>query len=167
MIGGVFSFGDAAFRGSTGGIRLNQPIVGIARYRTGTGYTMVASHGGIFTFGGRRFFGSLPGIGAHVSDVVGMAQTANGLGYWIVRRGGQVYAFGNALAFRPDFASPCDPVVAIIGNPTQQGFRLVTLRARPSPGASASPDTSRSAPRGPAADRESGAIELLNRPALG
>jgi hypothetical protein len=55
-----------------------------------------------------------------------MAQTANGLGYWIVRRGGQVYAFGNALAFRPYFASPCDPVVAIIGNPTQQGFRLVT-----------------------------------------
>ena len=28
--GGIFSFGDARFLGSTGGIRLNQPIVGIA-----------------------------------------------------------------------------------------------------------------------------------------
>jgi hypothetical protein len=26
--GGIFSFGDAAFSGSTGAIRLNQPIVG-------------------------------------------------------------------------------------------------------------------------------------------
>ncbi len=28
--GGVFSFGDAQFFGSTGAIHLNQPIVGIA-----------------------------------------------------------------------------------------------------------------------------------------
>ena len=28
--GGIFSFGDAAFLGSTGDIRLNQPIAGIA-----------------------------------------------------------------------------------------------------------------------------------------
>jgi ribosomal protein L24E len=123
--GGIFSFGDAKFHGSTGSIRLNQPIVGIVRYPTGTGYTMVARDGGIFAFGVRRFFGSLPGSGVHVSDVVGMAQTGSGLGYWIVRSGGQVYAFGNAENLRPYVASPCDPVVAIIGNPTQQGFRLV------------------------------------------
>ena len=29
--GGVFSFGDAAFDGSTGGIRLAKPVVGMAR----------------------------------------------------------------------------------------------------------------------------------------
>jgi hypothetical protein len=28
--GGVFSFGDALFHGSTGGIVLNKPVVGIA-----------------------------------------------------------------------------------------------------------------------------------------
>jgi hypothetical protein len=28
--GGVFNYGDAQFAGSTGGIKLNQPIVGIA-----------------------------------------------------------------------------------------------------------------------------------------
>jgi hypothetical protein len=29
--GGIFSFGDAQFLGSTGSITLNRPIVGIAR----------------------------------------------------------------------------------------------------------------------------------------
>jgi len=28
--GGIFSFGDAAFYGSTGSLRLNRPIVGMA-----------------------------------------------------------------------------------------------------------------------------------------
>jgi hypothetical protein len=28
--GGVFSFGDAAFHGSTGALTLNRPIVGVA-----------------------------------------------------------------------------------------------------------------------------------------
>ena len=28
--GGIFTFGDARFYGSTGGIRLNQPIVGMS-----------------------------------------------------------------------------------------------------------------------------------------
>jgi hypothetical protein len=28
--GGIFSFGDARFHGSTGGIHLNQPIVGMS-----------------------------------------------------------------------------------------------------------------------------------------
>jgi hypothetical protein len=28
--GGIFAFGDAVFRGSTGSIHLNQPIVGMA-----------------------------------------------------------------------------------------------------------------------------------------
>ena len=39
--GGVFSFGDAAFYGSTGNIRLNKPIVGMAAVReaAGTGWS--------------------------------------------------------------------------------------------------------------------------------
>jgi hypothetical protein len=60
-----------------------------------------------------------------VTDVVGMALTASGLGYWVVRSGGQVYAFGNAVSFTSYAAPSCDPVVAIIGNPTKQGYRLV------------------------------------------
>ncbi len=31
--GGIFAFGDAGFLGSTGGIRLNQPVVGMTAVR--------------------------------------------------------------------------------------------------------------------------------------
>ena len=35
--GGIFAFGDAAFFGSTGDIRLNQPMVGMAGRSSVTG----------------------------------------------------------------------------------------------------------------------------------
>ena len=59
--GGIFSFGNAGFFGSTGAIRLNQPIVSMASSPTGAGYRLVASDGGIFSFGDAGFFGSLGG----------------------------------------------------------------------------------------------------------
>ena len=52
--GGVFTFGDAGFYGSTGAIHLNRPIVGMAATPDGGGYWLVASDGGIFTFGDAR-----------------------------------------------------------------------------------------------------------------
>src|SRR3982751_6517035 len=36
--GGIFAFGDARFYGSTGAIKLNQPITGMAASPTGAGY---------------------------------------------------------------------------------------------------------------------------------
>ncbi len=56
--GGIFTFGDAGFHGSTGGVHLNQPIVGMAATPGGRGYWLVASDGGIFTFGDAAFYGS-------------------------------------------------------------------------------------------------------------
>ena len=58
--GGVFSFGDARFHGSTGSIHLNQPIVGMAATSDGKGYWMVASDGGVFSFGDAHSHGALP-----------------------------------------------------------------------------------------------------------
>ena len=58
--GGIFGF-HAPFFGSTGAIRLNQPIVGIAPTPNGRGYWMVARDGGVFTFGNARFSGSMGG----------------------------------------------------------------------------------------------------------
>ena len=49
--GGIFAYGNAKYYGSTGGMHLNQPIVGMARTRAGKGYWLVASDGGMFTFG--------------------------------------------------------------------------------------------------------------------
>ena len=53
--GGVFSFGDAGFYGSTGGMPLNAPIVGMASTPDGLGYWLVASDGGIFAYGDAGF----------------------------------------------------------------------------------------------------------------
>ena len=60
--GGIFSYGDADFYGSTGAIRLNQPIVGMAPTTDGHGYWLVASDGGIFSFGDAAFYGSTGAI---------------------------------------------------------------------------------------------------------
>jgi hypothetical protein len=49
--GGIFSFGDAQFYGSTGAIRLTKPIVGIAPTPDGGGYWLVAPDGSVFSFG--------------------------------------------------------------------------------------------------------------------
>ena len=59
--GGVFSFGDAQLYGSTGAIRMNKPIVGMAATGDGDGYWFVASDGGIFSFGDAQFSGSRTG----------------------------------------------------------------------------------------------------------
>ena len=56
--GGVFSFGNAGFKGSTGSIKLNQPIVGMASTPDGGGYWLVAADGGVFSFGNAGFKGS-------------------------------------------------------------------------------------------------------------
>ena len=56
--GGIFTFGDATFYGSTGALHLNQPVVGMAATPDGQGYWLVASDGGIFTFGDAKFYGS-------------------------------------------------------------------------------------------------------------
>jgi parallel beta-helix repeat protein len=97
--GGVFSFGKAPFKGSAGGITLNQPIVGEAAAPDGGGYWLAAKDGGIFTYGSATYWGSLPGDNVHVSDIVGIAPTANGGGYWLVGSDGGVFALGHAGYF--------------------------------------------------------------------
>ena len=69
--GGVFAF-SAPFKGSTGNLRLNRPIVGMVRY--GDGYLMAASDGGVFDFSSKPYLGSL---GAHppANPIVGIAAT--------------------------------------------------------------------------------------------
>ena len=59
--GGIFSFGDAAFYGSTGNLSLTKPIVGMSSTIDGNGYWLVASDGGIFAYGDASFYGSTGG----------------------------------------------------------------------------------------------------------
>jgi hypothetical protein len=58
--GGIFSFGTAAFHGSTGSEHLDAPIVGMAADPATGGYWEVASDGGVFSFTA-PFYGSMGG----------------------------------------------------------------------------------------------------------
>jgi hypothetical protein len=93
--GGVFSFGDAHFAGSTGALHLASPVVGMAATPSGHGYWLVAADGGVFSFGDAHFAGSTGAL--HLaSPVVGMAATPSGHGYWLVAADGGVFSFGDA-----------------------------------------------------------------------
>jgi hypothetical protein len=72
--GGVFSFGDALFHGSTGGLALNKPITALTTALNGYGYTLGGSDGGTFSFGSAVFSGSLAGT-PPASPVVAIAST--------------------------------------------------------------------------------------------
>ena len=94
--GGVFTYGDAVFHGSTGGLHLNAPIVGMAVTPDGGGYWLVASDGGVFTYGDAVFHGSTGG--SHLNaPIVGMAATPDGGGYWLVSSDGGVFTYGDAV----------------------------------------------------------------------
>ncbi len=94
--GGIFSYGTAAFHGSTGGIHLDAPMVAMAATTDHGGYWTVASDGGIFSFGDAVFHGSTGGIHL-VKPMVGMAATPDGGGYWTVASDGGIFSFGDAV----------------------------------------------------------------------
>jgi len=122
--GGVFSFGDAAFHGSTGNLRLNRPIVGMAAPPAGDGYWLVASDGGIFAFGGARFYGSTGNIVLN-KPIVGMSPTPSGHGYWLVATDGGVFAFGDAGFYGSTGAIVLNqPILAMASTPTARGYWL-------------------------------------------
>jgi hypothetical protein len=123
--GGVFSYGSARFFGSTGNIRLNQPIVGMAPTTTGLGYWMVATDGGIFSFGDATFHGSTGAIKLN-RPIVGMAPTPSGRGYWLVASDGGIFSFGDARFFGSTGAVKLNkPIVGMAATPTGGGYWLV------------------------------------------
>jgi hypothetical protein len=93
--GGIFSFGDAEFLGSLGGVNLTAPVVGMEATPDGKGYWLVAADGGIFNFGDAEFLGSLGGINL-TSPIVGMEATPDAKGYWLVAADGGIFNFGDA-----------------------------------------------------------------------
>jgi ribosomal protein L24E len=123
--GGIFAFGGADFAGSTGNIKLNQPIVGMASMPSGRGYWMVASDGGIFSFGDAKFFGSTGAIKLN-KPIMGMAPTPTGKGYWLVASDGGVFSFGDAKFFGSTGAIKLNkPIVGMSSTPSGQGYWMV------------------------------------------
>ena len=123
--GGVFAFGDSPFLGSTGAMRLNRPVVGMASRPGGQGYWLVASDGGVFAFGDAPFLGSTGALRLN-RPVVGMAVTPSGRGYWLVASDGGVFAFGDAPFLGSTGSLALNrPVVGIATTPSGLGYRLV------------------------------------------
>jgi uncharacterized protein YkwD len=87
--GGIFSFGDARFYGSTGGRTLSAPIVGSDRPRRGRGYWLMARDGGVFGFGAAAFLGS--GNASGMLSPTAAVAAAPGGGYWLATEDGGVY----------------------------------------------------------------------------
>jgi hypothetical protein len=122
--GGMFTFGDARYLGSTGDIHLNKPIVGMAAATGGDGYWLVASDGGLFTFGDAKFHGSTGAI--HLNKpIVGMAVAPGGGGYWLVASDGGIFTFGDATYRGSTGAIRLNsPIVAMAATPNGGGYWL-------------------------------------------
>ena len=80
------------FAGSTGGLALNAPVIGMAATADGNGYWLVAADGAIFAFGDAPFHGSTGGMPLK-APVVGMTADAATGGYWLVGSDGGVFAY--------------------------------------------------------------------------
>ncbi len=93
--GGIFPFGDARGYGSTGNIKLRQPIIGMAKTNTGNGYWLAAADGGIFPFGDAVGYGSAGNLRLW-KPIVGITPTPTGAGYWMVAADGGIFTYGDA-----------------------------------------------------------------------
>ncbi len=123
--GGIFTFGNARFFGSTGGLTLNKPIVGMAPTPDGQGYWLVASDGGVFSFGDATFYGSTGKLTLN-KPIVGMAATPDGKGYWLVASDGGIFAFGDATFYGSTGKLTLNkPIVGMVPTPNGKGYWLV------------------------------------------
>jgi hypothetical protein len=124
--GGVFTFGHASFHGSTGGLRLAQPIVGLLPTPTGRGYWLAAADGGVFAFGDARFLGSAVVRPAGAAPIVAITGTPTGGGYWLIGADGAVYTLGDATYFgQPPSSAVHAPIVGAAATPDGQGYWIV------------------------------------------
>jgi len=123
--GGIFTFGNAGFCGSTGSLHLNMPIVGMAPTASAGGYWLVASDGGLFTYGDAGFYGSMGGRPLD-KPIVGMAATPDGHGYWLVASDGGIFGFGDAGFYGSMGGQPLNkPIVGMARTSDGLGYWLV------------------------------------------
>jgi peptidoglycan hydrolase-like amidase len=123
--GGIFSFGNAQFYGSTGSIHLNQPVVAIASTHDAAGYWEVATDGGVFSFGDASFLGSTGSIRLN-KPMVGMATTPDGGGYWLVASDGGIFAYGDAQFYGSTGSLRLNkPVIGMVPTHDGGGYWLI------------------------------------------
>jgi hypothetical protein len=121
--GGVFAYGSAHFYGSTGGIKLNKPVVGMAADTATGGYWLVASDGGVFAYHA-PFYGSTGNL-TLAKPIVGISEDPATGGYWFVASDGGIFsyhaAFYGSMGGKPLSA----PIVAMATTPDGGGYWLL------------------------------------------
>ena len=124
--GGVFTYGNQPFCGSTGGIHINQTVVGIANTPDAGGYWTVARDGRIFSFGDAKFFGSTGGMHLN-APIVGMAATPDGRGLLArgVRRRHLLLRRRCSSTVRPVSIHLNQPIVGMATTSDGKGYWLV------------------------------------------
>ena len=122
--GGVFTYGDATFRGSITHLHLRTPTVALATTPDGRGYWEVTRAGNVFTFGDARFYGST--AGRRLPPIVAFGVTPDGHGYWLVSARGNVYNFGDAHFAGSAVRMHIPNVVGFAPTPDGHGYWLAT-----------------------------------------
>jgi cell wall-associated NlpC family hydrolase len=119
--GGVFTYGDAHYFGSTGNLRLNRPIVGMSATPDQGGYWLVASDGGVFSFGDAQFYGSTGNLVLN-QPIVSMTSTPGGLGYWLVAADGGIFTFGDAGFYGSTAGTTSEPIERLVSTSSGRGY---------------------------------------------
>ncbi len=123
--GGVFSFGSAQFYGSTGNIRLNQPVMTMGALPNGRGYWLAARDGGIFSYGDAKFYGSTGAMTLN-QPIVGMAASPTGNGYWLVASDGGIFSYGDTKFLGSTGGIKlAKSIVGMAANPSGLGYWIV------------------------------------------
>jgi hypothetical protein len=127
--GGVFTFGNAKYYGSTGGMHLNKPVNGMERARDNGGYWLVADDGGVFSFK-VPFYGSTGNLKLN-KPVLGMERTASGHGYWLFASDGGIFSFGDAHFYGSlGGAHLTSPVIAMARTGSGKGYWMMTAAGK-------------------------------------
>jgi cell wall-associated NlpC family hydrolase len=123
--GGVFSFGDAQFKGSAANLRLNKPVVDIVSTASGAGYWLIAADGGVFAYGDAQAPADnpLPGMQLNQPVVAGIRQGTSGL---VLTAGdGGVFALGGAQFYgSANNLTLAKPVSGIAATADDRGYWL-------------------------------------------
>ena len=126
-VGVVTSYGGAPTFGSPAlsGLKLAEPIVGMAATPDGQGYWLVARDGGVLTYGEAGFKGSSGAIRLN-QPIIGMAATPDGQGYWLVASDGGIFTYGDAKLYGSTGNLHLNqPIIGMAATPDGQGYWLV------------------------------------------
>jgi len=123
--GGMFTFGNEQFCGSTGSVPLHGRIVGLSATPDKGGYWLTASDGEVCAFGNASFHGCTDPMSIN-QPIVGIASTPTRHGYWLVARDGGIFSFGDT-AFHGSVGGKHlnKPIVGMAATRTGKGYWFV------------------------------------------